>query len=462
MTGILGACATSGPPTPPLQPRDGHFLAGFIDAEGCFQITANNGGTSWRCGFTLALRDDDAELLVDLQRLTGLGHLTRAPARGTSMPQALWSIDSRREALQLAELLEQFPLRGRKRREADVWSEAARDLERNPRAERLSRLAADIRSLKRYVNLEPTPRSTPRLDDDLVAYIGGFFTGEGHLSISGARCRLIVRLRDDDRPLLEDLASATGLGRLYASPRCGNTAPAVAWLVYRHDQLGHAARLLERAGLRGRKAREFAVWRNAAIEFASARAQGRVRDLPLVEAAHAALQDERNYRAGASFETPSPRERRVERCLDALQHFARATHGPLTVTTYSTYRQHNPHLPDRNTIVRVFGSWSQALNAAGLGDRCARHPAARPEPEEFTWRELTHRRVERGRVVGRVSRLRGTVGRVPTVHEYLAWRAGHDRRCRVCRRSTTSSRAGGRSVTTVARNQASAQGASRA
>jgi hypothetical protein len=183
--------------------QDGHFLAGFIEAEGCFQITANNGGTSWCCSFGLAVRDDDAELLVELQSLTGLGNLRRKPGYGTSKPQVTWQIDSWREAWRLAQLLQEFPLRGRKRQEAEVWTRALRELDGTPCPKRLPQLAADLRSLKRYVNPPPLARRAPALDDDLLAYLGGFFTGEGHLSLSRGRCRTAVHLRDDDRPLLE-------------------------------------------------------------------------------------------------------------------------------------------------------------------------------------------------------------------------------------------------------------------
>src|SRR3954453_7417317 len=94
-------------PRPSLQRHDGHFLAGFIEAEGCFEIRQNNGGVNWSCVFTLVQRDDD---------------------------------------------LDAFPLRGRKRRELAVWAAAARQLNRTVPAADLPQLAADLRALKRYVN----------------------------------------------------------------------------------------------------------------------------------------------------------------------------------------------------------------------------------------------------------------------------------------------------------------------
>src|SRR5438270_396084 len=56
--------------------------------------------------------------------------------------------------LRLADLMERHPLRGplrgRKRLEARIWSDAVRALAENPRPPRLPKDAAEIRLLKRY------------------------------------------------------------------------------------------------------------------------------------------------------------------------------------------------------------------------------------------------------------------------------------------------------------------------
>ena len=54
-----------------LTVADGHALAGFIDAEGSFGIGSNNAGSTWSCTFDLAQRDDDADVLHDLARVSG-------------------------------------------------------------------------------------------------------------------------------------------------------------------------------------------------------------------------------------------------------------------------------------------------------------------------------------------------------------------------------------------------------
>lgn len=413
---------------PALSPRDGNFLAGFVEAEGSFQLRPNNGGASWACRFALAVRDDDAELLLELRDLTGLGNVSGIPARRTSKPQALWLIESRVECLRLAELLERFPLRGRKGRELAVWTEAARETDRDSRSEALPQLASELRSLRRYVNSPSGGCPACPLDDDLVAYLGGFFTGEGHLALHGTRARLAVRLRDDDRPLLEHLASATGLGKLYASPQSGGTRPSVTWSVFRRDQLKDAADLLASAGLRGRKARELPIWRSAVLEIVSARSERRPTRPDVLSACRTALLEARRYRPGRAIETPSRRARLRDRYISVLRAAAGDTRGPLTVTEYKALRRVNPHWPNRNSIARAFGGWSEALVAAGLADRrgSRRGPRCGDRPQ-CTPAQLERRHAEGRRVVEAVASLGEANGAPPTIHEYLAWRIAHDK-----------------------------------
>jgi hypothetical protein len=249
----------------------------------------------------------------------------------------------------------------------------------------MPKLAAELRSLRRYVNPPSSMSSRAVLDDGLTSYLGGFFTGEGHLALSASRGRVAIRLRADDRQLLEDLAAATGLGRLYSAPRRGRTAPSVSWIIYRRSELATAARLLSAAGLRGRKWREFVAWRPAAVELASAEAERRRPRANVIATSHRALAQARMYRPGPAFATTSQREWQRQRCVCALSSASAARPGPLTVTAYSAWRSANPQWPNRDTITRAFGSWSEALAAAGLRGRCAsRGGRTRREPDEFT------------------------------------------------------------------------------
>jgi hypothetical protein len=137
---------------------DGHALAGFIEAEGSFSIAANNRGRSWLCAMSLNQRADDADVLCDIVRVTGLGRLYGVPARRTSRPQVVWSVASKLECRELARLLQRYPLRGRERREFAVWSAAVERWSESlhgstATADGVMRCAAaELRALRRYVD----------------------------------------------------------------------------------------------------------------------------------------------------------------------------------------------------------------------------------------------------------------------------------------------------------------------
>jgi hypothetical protein len=58
--------------------------------------------------------------------------------------------------------------------------------------------------------------------------------------------------------------------------------------------------------------------------------------------------------------------------LDVLRAFAgEVPDGRLTCTAYAHARASHPEWPTRNTLSLAFGSWEQALGAAGLGARAS-------------------------------------------------------------------------------------------
>jgi hypothetical protein len=109
---------------PGLSEAEAHTLSGLLDAEGHLAITPNNNRTGWRCLCAVSLRDDDQEILVSYRDKLGLGHLRPVPARNGSRPQVVWKIESKLECQVLTELLDDHPLRARKRREYEIWREA--------------------------------------------------------------------------------------------------------------------------------------------------------------------------------------------------------------------------------------------------------------------------------------------------------------------------------------------------
>src|SRR4051812_19925163 len=96
----------------------GHWLAGFVDGEGCFSITQPHAyKRSCRCDFTITLRDDDGPILEEIQKQLGVGRLSRHvrkvnPKNGK--PQARYSVATKRETLVIVGTFDRFPLRAKK------------------------------------------------------------------------------------------------------------------------------------------------------------------------------------------------------------------------------------------------------------------------------------------------------------------------------------------------------------
>jgi LAGLIDADG endonuclease len=426
--------------TPPLAASDGHALAGFIEAEGWLGIVPSTDRRSWRCVCSVGIRDDDFGLLRDFQRITGLGSLARCPAQGNAAPQVAWNIASRVECAHLVEILDTYPMRGRKSLEFQAWADAIQAWTKCPAGRpaavreriRLSRAAAHLATVRRYVY--PPRRLLPGADDELGLrdYLGGFFTGEGSLTLNQARPRVTVNLRADDRPLLELFASSTGLGKLYDAPACGTSRPSTRWVILRHDELSPAVALLNAASLRGRKREQFLAWRRAALEIATGSRNGDRPDRELIELAVQELRRARIYRPPAVTSIAvghvGPSARGV--FVGILQAWADDERGPLSAEAYSTAARRRGHWPSRNTVTRLFGSWGAALEAAGLANRGAvsdevRRTRVAASRTARRGGDDERRSSQRAIIVAAVRQLAAELGRRPAFQEFAQWRAEH-------------------------------------
>lgn len=323
---------------------------------------------------TLNQRADDADMLLDIVRVTGLGRLYAVPARRTSRPQVVWSVASKLECRELARLLRRYPLRGRKRRELAVWAAAVDRWSESlhgstPAVDALlASSAARLRVLRRYGNHRPSAAAGERDPEPpaagLSGFLGGFFTGEGSFSLRG-RAEASIHLRADDADLLRSFCDAFDLGRVSVSAPQGAGAT-VRWSVSRRAELPRAIAIFDAAVLRGRKRREFEAWRLGAEQYA----RGRERDEDAIAEAADAL-----ARARAYVERPialpthgSPAAAYVA----VLRAFAdELPDAKLTCTAYTRARAGHPEWPTRNTLTMAFGGWERALAAAGLDTRAS-------------------------------------------------------------------------------------------
>ena len=236
----------------------------------------------------------------------------------------------------------------------------------------MARLRAELSARRRYVDPRP-PRATVKTpaSHELLWFLGGFFSGEGCFLLSQSHARVAVKLRADDRPLLERFCAMLELGRVYTNRAQPPASPTATWTVYRQAELPRLIQVLDRAVLRGRKRREFEAWRVGAEEFIAARQAARKRDRTLVAEAIDALRDARRFVPEAAelsdFEDDADSAQRLY--ADLLRTWAAYVDGSLSCTRYARDRRSHPDWPTRTTIAIAFGGWGHALSAAGLDER---------------------------------------------------------------------------------------------
>jgi hypothetical protein len=126
----------------------GHWLAGFIDGEGCFQIVSNGGYYTPR--FSVKVRADEKSIIERIRRKTGIGTITTYPYNGLKgNPQVNWNVNSRQDCRALSDLLDKYPLRAKKAADFAIWRQAARLTGRGHQAQ-LAALRDDLKATREY------------------------------------------------------------------------------------------------------------------------------------------------------------------------------------------------------------------------------------------------------------------------------------------------------------------------
>lgn len=265
---------------PTVAPPLGGFLAGFIEGEGSFVIARQTRGYGYRCGMSLSVRDDDANLVRDLAEKTRLGTLVRVEGRAGSRPQVRWSVVAKSDCRRLVEVLYAYPLRGRKAAVFAIWAAAVNwwigldaTRQRPPREwGPLPYLKERLTSVKLYdrEGYACADSGPDGLSSDWADYLAGFVTADGYLGMSKtpSGClapRMTVRVRADDRPLLEQLQHRLAAGHVTGPYTEPGKSPVVSWTVTSRADLGRLLALFNEHPPRGRKAAQFQLWREAVL-----------------------------------------------------------------------------------------------------------------------------------------------------------------------------------------------------
>lgn len=104
----------------------GHWLAGFIDGEGCFLIHNGKAGRSHSFRLGVHQRADDLAILEEIQERTGIGRIYGPTYRskGADNPCYEWRVSTDADLLAMLDLLDRFPLRAKKKRDYAIWRDA--------------------------------------------------------------------------------------------------------------------------------------------------------------------------------------------------------------------------------------------------------------------------------------------------------------------------------------------------
>jgi hypothetical protein len=114
------------------------------------------------------------------------------------------------------------------------------------------------------------PGGYPSVTPAMGGFLAGFIEGEGCFSIFrqtrgyGYKCRISLNARDDDAALINDIAVKTRLGTVRRRSARPTSRPQVCWIVTAKSDCRRLIELLYAYPLRGRKARDFAIWAAAA------------------------------------------------------------------------------------------------------------------------------------------------------------------------------------------------------
>jgi hypothetical protein len=302
-----------------------------------------------------------------------------------------WTVGSKLECLALVALLDEHPLRSRKRAEYEIWREGVQVWAANAygvgsagRA-RLTKLAGQLRSARVYREPAHDPAFPNLTDSHARDHFAGFFSGEGCFGLGARSARFTIKLRRDDRPLLEAFRREFGVGTICDVDTPAPWAPAAVWHATSAPDVLRGIELFDAVSLLGRKARQYRAWRPGALAVARGIISRSDVDAATVHRSRQAMRDASAYRPPSSpleLDDGGASARNAYR--QVLQRWAASTEGLLACTAYASARRElHPHWPKRETLTAEFGSWFDALRSAGLAHRAARRPSVRQLRVQF-------------------------------------------------------------------------------
>ena len=133
-----------------------NWFAGFVAGEGCFLILPryDGSGQQFTTRLKLGLRDDDLDILIEIQSQLNIGRIYRHNPRAENVkPMAMWLVTRLAECQKLVLIFRKYPLRARKQQDFEIWAEAVEENAKPPVQRDLAKmryLADRIKLVRRY------------------------------------------------------------------------------------------------------------------------------------------------------------------------------------------------------------------------------------------------------------------------------------------------------------------------
>jgi hypothetical protein len=255
-------------------------------------------------------------------------------------------------------------------------------------------------------------------DDRFLAFLAGFATAEAHFGATlEGHPHFRINLRSDDGDLLLAFRDRLRLGHLVDVPPYGTSHAAVSWRIGRLSELRALTHALDRYPPRGRVLRIYEAWRELVL-LEDRRSRKR-------RALATMVKERRAYKPGHEWTNAvDAAAARRRRHIAVLRAWAADTDGARTVTAYEAWRRRSDRdAPTRGTIIRAFGSWIEALHAAGVGtEGCRPADIVASMQAVPAARRAALKAQQRASILLAVRDCAHMFGRYPRPTEYMAWR----------------------------------------
>jgi hypothetical protein len=290
----------------------GHWLSGFVDAEGCFSCYVSKVGKNKgliTTEFSIQLREDDIEILNKIRDFLGCGAVvsaTRAKARSDGMTHARDQVSFKCRRVEdlvnkVIPIFEKYGLRTKKRGDFFLWKEIVRLRHESKKIRKGS--PAPLHSFpdcvliqEKVLGLESRLSTFRKTQDETILkaadvnsdisdegfgdWLAGFTDGEGCFGIYCYRNRLesladmlsfyfMIKVCNRDADVINKIKEYLKIGQvrdvnLDNERKAGiNCRDEIKYQCRNIDELPCVAKVFSKYCLRSKKAEDFVLWKKA-------------------------------------------------------------------------------------------------------------------------------------------------------------------------------------------------------